>query len=155
MRVSEELVRRLDVAAPRYTSYPTVPVWSERFGPAEHARALADAGARADEPLSLYVHLPFCKELCSYCGCNVVITRDQGRVERYLAALADELALAAERLGKRRTLSRLHLGGGTPTFLDERQLRQLWQAIRAHFSIGPDAEVALEIDPVVTTAEQI
>ena len=77
MLPSPELLRRLDVPGPRYTSYPTVPVWSERFGPEEHGRALAKAGSSApDAPLSIYVHIPFCRELCTYCGCNVVITRD-------------------------------------------------------------------------------
>lgn len=155
MRVDAELLRRLEVAAPRYTSYPTVPSWSDTFGAADHNRALERAGASADEPLSLYVHIPFCKELCSYCGCNVVITRDQGRVTRYLDALRAEFALAAERLGARRRISRLHLGGGTPTFLDEAQLLQLWRDITAHFTVAPGAEVALEIDPVVTRADQL
>jgi oxygen-independent coproporphyrinogen-3 oxidase len=155
MRVSPELVARLEIAAPRYTSYPTVPAWSDAFGADDHARALVDAGAAADEPLSLYVHIPFCKELCSYCGCNVVITRDQGRVERYLATLGRELAMTAARLGRRRTLTRLHFGGGTPTFLDERQLEQLWSDITTQFTVAADAEVAIEIDPVVTRKEQL
>ncbi|HEX8954353.1 MAG TPA: oxygen-independent coproporphyrinogen III oxidase [Polyangia bacterium] len=155
MRVSRELVQRLEVAAPRYTSYPTVPAWSDAFGPDDHARALVEAAAAADEPLSLYVHIPFCKELCTYCGCNVVITRDQGRVERYLATLGQELAMTAARLGRRRTLTRLHFGGGTPTFLDERQLTQLWSDITAQFTVAADAEVAIEVDPVVTSAAQL
>jgi oxygen-independent coproporphyrinogen-3 oxidase len=154
MRVAADLLRRLDVAAPRYTSYPTVPAWSDAFGPDDYARALVEAAA-SDEPLSLYVHIPFCKELCDYCGCNVVITRDQGRVERYLAALGHELGLAAALLGRRRTLSRVHFGGGTPTFLDEGQLTRLWRQITERFAIGDGAEVAIEVDPVVTTRAQL
>jgi len=153
MRITAEVLRRLETAAPRYTSYPTVPAWSDAFGPDDHARALA--GVAVDEPLSLYAHIPFCKELCSYCGCNVVITRDAGRVERYLATLGHELAMTAARLGRRRTLTRIHFGGGTPTFLDEKQLTQLWSGITTHFTIAADAEVAIEIDPVVTRAEQL
>jgi oxygen-independent coproporphyrinogen-3 oxidase len=154
VRPSPELVRRLDVAGPRYTSYPTVPVWSERFGADEHARALERA-AQLNRPLSLYVHIPFCRDLCSYCGCNVIITRDQRRVERYLAALAEEAALVAERLGSRRSLSRVHLGGGTPTFLDEKQLLLLWRALTAPFEVLRGAELAVEINPVVTRPAQI
>jgi oxygen-independent coproporphyrinogen-3 oxidase len=161
--ITAELLHRLDVNAPRYTSYPTVPVWSDRFGPVDHARALERAGhARALEragtraaPLSLYVHIPFCRELCSYCGCNVVVSRDQRRADGYLDTVASELALVAAHLGQRRTLQRVHLGGGTPTFLDERQLLRLWRAIRAQFVVSDDAEVALEIDPVVTRREQL
>ncbi|MGZ3406809.1 MAG: oxygen-independent coproporphyrinogen III oxidase, partial [Polyangia bacterium] len=112
-------------------------------------------GAAVDEPLSLNVHIPFCKELCSYCGCNVVITRDQGRVERYMASVGRELAMTAARLGRRRTLTRLHFGGGTPTFLDEQQLTRLWSDITSQFTLAADAEVAIEIDPVVTRPEQL
>jgi oxygen-independent coproporphyrinogen-3 oxidase len=153
--ISAELLRRLDVAVPRYTSYPTVPAWSETFGPADHARALAAAGTRAEAPLSLYVHIPFCQELCNYCGCNVVITRDQRRVERYLDALALEARLVAEQLGARRTVSRVHFGGGTPTFLEERQLAALWRALTASFRVADGAELAVEINPVVTRASQL
>lgn len=153
MRVAPELLRRLEIAAPRYTSYPTVPAWSDAFGPDDHARALA--GLAVGEPLSLYAHIPFCKELCSYCGCNVVITRDQGRVERYLAMLGRELEMTAARLGARRTLTRIHFGGGTPTFLDEQQLTWLWSQITTRFTVAADAEVAIEIDPVVTRPEQL
>jgi oxygen-independent coproporphyrinogen-3 oxidase len=156
MLPSTELLRRLDVPGPRYTSYPTVPVWSERFGPEEHGRALARAGASApDAPLSIYVHIPFCRELCTYCGCNVVITRDAGKVERYLAAIADEAVLVAERLGARRSVSRVHLGGGTPTFLDEKQLFSLWMALTGPFQLREDAEQAVEINPVVTRPSQL
>lgn len=155
MRIDAELLRRLEVPAPRYTSYPTVPVWSSAFSPDDHARALDDAGRRAGEPLSLYVHIPFCKELCSYCGCNVVITRDPARVARYLDALTAELRLVAGRLGARRTLARVHFGGGTPTFLDEAQLARLWRAITDEFTVERGAELAIEVDPVVTRPAQL
>src|SRR5262245_55789751 len=115
--LSDPILARLDQPVPRYTSYPTAPVWSTEFGEKDFALALAEAGQR-EEPLSLYVHIPFCRELCSYCGCNVVVSRDPARAERYLDVLEEEVALLAARLGDRRRLSRLHLGGGTPTFLD-------------------------------------
>jgi oxygen-independent coproporphyrinogen-3 oxidase len=153
--IPDPLLARLDVAGPRYTSYPTVPEWSEHFGERDYALALARASARPSEPLSLYLHIPFCRAMCSYCGCNVVATRDQTRADRYLDAIAAEATMVAERLGARRTVSRLHLGGGTPTFLDERQLWRLWDVVTDHFTLLPDAEVAVEIDPVVTTASQI
>jgi oxygen-independent coproporphyrinogen III oxidase len=83
--ISDDLVARLDVPGPRYTSYPTVLDWSDRFGPTEHAVALALAARTPERPLSLYVHIPFCRELCTYCGCNVVVSRDPERADRYLA----------------------------------------------------------------------
>src|SRR5947209_1858141 len=143
------LLGRYDVPGPRYTSYPTVPDWTPDFGPAELARRL-EAAAREDalKPLSLYVHVPFCREICTYCGCNVVITRDGRRADAYLDAIERELDLVAARLGDRKTLSQVHWGGGTPTFLDERQIERLFIAITRRFSPRPDAEIAIEIDPV-------
>ena len=103
MLAPDDLLARLDIPGPRYTSYPTAPVWRKDFGPAQYARQLDEAGRQdAEAPLSLYVHLPFCREMCSYCGCNVVVTRDPGKPELYLDHLAREMDLVATRLGPRR-----------------------------------------------------
>ena len=154
--VTEELVQRYDVPAPRYTSYPTAPEWTEAVGPANFAAALQLAGTSApDAPLSLYVHIPFCKERCTFCACNVVIARAQKTAERYLSMLAREMDQVSQHLGARRTLSQVHFGGGTPTFLDERQLTTLWQSITRRFTVLPGAEIAVEIDPVVTSRGQL
>jgi oxygen-independent coproporphyrinogen-3 oxidase len=150
----DELVRRYDVMAPRYTSYPTAPMWTEAFGPREYAQALARAALR-DAPLSLYVHVPFCRKMCSYCGCNVIVCKDGAKVDPYLRALDGETALVAAALGPRRQLSRVHWGGGTPTTLDEAQLQALWRTITDRFTVERDAEVAIEIDPMVTRPEQL
>ena len=151
LAISEALLQKLDVPGPRYTSYPTVPVWSEAFGAADHARALE----RVSDPLSIYVHLPFCTSLCSYCGCNVVITRDWGRVDRYLTALHHEIELVGKHLGSKRRVTRVHLGGGTPTFLDEPRLAALWQALMTRFVVADDAEVAIEVNPTGTRPSQL
>lgn len=155
-RPSEELVRRYEVAGPRYTSYPTAPEWKNDFGPEAYAAQLDAAGRRDPaEPLSMYVHLPFCREMCSYCGCNVVVTRDPAKADRYLDHVAMEMGLVADRLGPRRGLAQIHWGGGTPTFLSEAQIERLWGEITSRFRVRPDAEVAIEIDPVVTTPAQL
>jgi oxygen-independent coproporphyrinogen III oxidase len=154
--VSERLLAKLDVPGPRYTSYPAVPDWSDHFDAVEHRRALeqaASAGPR--DSLSLYVHVPFCREMCSYCGCNVVVARHQSAADGYLEVLAREARLVGSLLGGRNRLSRVHLGGGTPTFLDERQLIKLWDSISSVFQVEPGAELAVEINPVWTTAAQI
>ncbi|MBI3181127.1 MAG: oxygen-independent coproporphyrinogen III oxidase [Myxococcales bacterium] len=151
----EELVRRYDVPGPRYTSYPTAPVWREPFEPVELEKKLEEAGRSPDEPLSMYVHIPFCKTLCTYCGCNVVISRDRKVADKYLRRLDRELELVTARLGERRKLSQIHWGGGTPTFLDQRQTARLWEAITSRFKVLPDAEVAIEINPPTTTCEQL
>ncbi len=153
--VSEETLRRYDVPAPRYTSYPTVPAWTDRVGPAAFAAALARASQRPAAPLSTYLHIPFCRERCAFCGCNVVVTRSRDKADRYLDTLTREMDTVADLLGERRSLSQIHWGGGTPTFLDERQIETLWMAITRHFRVLPDAEVAIEIDPVVTSRSQL
>jgi oxygen-independent coproporphyrinogen-3 oxidase len=153
---TEEMVRRYDLAAPRYTSYPTVPEWTSSFGPEAHALKLEEAGrASPGAPLSMYVHLPFCREMCTYCGCNVVITENQAKADPYLDHVAAELDLAAKRLSERRSVAQLHWGGGTPTFLSEEQINRLWTEIGLRFRVLPGAEVAVEIDPVVTTRGQL
>jgi oxygen-independent coproporphyrinogen III oxidase len=154
--VGDALLRRLDVPVPRYTSYPTAPVWTEDIGPDAYAGALVRAGReRPDAPLSLYVHIPFCKERCSFCGCNVAIARNASAADPYLASLTREMDAVCELLGSRRSLSQIHWGGGTPTFLDERQIEELFRAISSRFRILPDAEVAVEIDPKVTSRSQL
>ena len=155
-RVNDALLQRLDVPIPRYTSYPTAPVWTESVGRQAHAAALSRAGRqRPDAPLSIYVHIPFCRERCSFCGCNVVIARSPAKADAYLGALVREMDIVAGLLGERRTVSQIHWGGGTPTFLNERQIEGLWTAIARRFRVLPDAEVAVEIDPKVTTRSQL
>ena len=153
---SEALLSRYDVAGPRYTSYPTAPSWREDFGAEALSERLVGAGARSSsEPLSLYVHLPFCRSLCWYCGCNVVISKDRCAADRYIDHLVMELDLVAERLGARRALSQIHWGGGTPTFLTEAQIERLWTEITRRFTPLPDAEVAIEVHPALTTPGQL
>jgi oxygen-independent coproporphyrinogen-3 oxidase len=154
-RIDDALLKRLDVPIPRYTSYPTAPVWTESIGRRAYADALVKAGERTDAPLSLYVHIPFCRERCSFCGCNVVIARDTATADGYLASLVAEMETAAHLLGARRDVSQIHWGGGTPTFLEEKQIDALWSAITRLFNVRSDAEVAIEIDPKVTTRAQI
>jgi oxygen-independent coproporphyrinogen-3 oxidase len=153
--VTAELLRRYDRPGPRYTSYPTAVEFHEGLRSREYAGKLEAAAAHPDEPLSLYTHLPFCQERCSFCGCYVVITRKPEVSARYLQYLERELAMLAEHLGERRRVVQLHWGGGTPTYLTIDQMSALFAATTRHFSIDPHAEVAIEVDPRVTTHEQI
>src|SRR5262245_34513183 len=131
--IPDELLERLDVPGPRYTSYPTAPEWRRSFDAYAYAERLREAGRQADAPLSLYVHLPFCLEMCAYCGCNVVVAKDRGKADTYLWALAREMDLVAALLGGRRRVTQMHWGGGTPTFLNERQLDLLFAKLGAKF----------------------
>jgi oxygen-independent coproporphyrinogen-3 oxidase len=154
--ISTELLLKYDRPGPRYTSYPTAPDWLDSFGPDDFLSRLEQADRDApDEPFSLYVHVPFCERLCLYCGCNVVITRKHEVAADYLRYLDREMDLAAERLPRRRSVAQVHLGGGTPTFLTPAELTQLHESVTRRFRILPSAEIAIEVDPRVTTADHV
>ncbi|MCE9594143.1 MAG: oxygen-independent coproporphyrinogen III oxidase [Planctomycetes bacterium] len=153
--LADDLLLDLSGPGPRYTSYPTVPEWSETFGASDATAAIERAALRTSEPLSLYVHLPFCSRLCLFCGCTVEITKRRDRVERYLDALEGEFELIARHLGARRDVVQLHWGGGTPTHLDPRQLERVYAMVSRRFRIVAGAEVSLEVHPHVTTFEQV
>jgi len=149
------LLAHYDQPGPRYTSYPTAVEFHEGFGDTEYRERLAAADAHANEPLSLYAHLPFCEERCLYCGCNIVVTRHRGVAAAYLEQLLLELELLARHLPHRRTLSQMHWGGGTPTYYAAADLERLFNAIAQRFEFTLDAEIGIEVDPRVTSAEQI
>lgn len=153
--ITPELLARYDRPGPRYTSYPTAPHFLPDFGEAEYRQALARAAGRPNEPLSLYIHIPFCEARCTYCGCNVVIAPHRGIEESYLTAVEMELAQVAAALGERRGVGQLHWGGGTPTYLTPSQCRHLHQAVTKHFALLPHAELAVEADPCVTGEEHL
>jgi oxygen-independent coproporphyrinogen-3 oxidase len=149
-----ETLTRLDVPVPRYTSYPTVPEWSRTVDEAAYRDRLRAIGTRS-EPISLYVHIPFCRDRCAFCGCNVVVAREQARSDGYLDALEAEMDLVLSELGTKPRVSELHLGGGTPTFLDEERLARLFEALRSRFELDDHTEISVEIDPVETRVSQI
>ena len=152
--VTRELLERYATSAPRYTSYPTAVDWSKDFEPARYPGLLRKAAERPG-PLSVYVHLPFCRELCLFCGCNVVISRNTSRYDAYLDALEAEVrTIAASGIGARR-VRQYHWGGGTPTQLDLGRLERVQSAFEHAFRLDEDAEVAIEVDPRVTTPDQI
>ncbi|HZM15627.1 MAG TPA: oxygen-independent coproporphyrinogen III oxidase [Candidatus Krumholzibacteria bacterium] len=153
--LTPELIRRFDRPGPRYTSYPTAVEFHAGVGEADYAGKLAAADARSSEPLSLYFHLPFCHERCTFCGCHVIITKKRERALEYLGYLQRELDLVCKHLPHRRRVAQYHWGGGTPTYYTPAEMRQLHQAVLDRFEILPEAEVAIEIDPRVTTHEHI
>ena len=147
-----QLVAKYDRPGPRYTSYPTTPTWTESFGEAELRSALRRG---RDAELALYVHIPFCESLCSYCACNREIHRDHSVADLYLDALAQEAEALAEACGGERRCAQLALGGGTPTSLDERQLARLCEIVDRHFPPSEGAERSVEVDPRVTSRGQL
>ena len=146
------LTTKYDVSGPRYTSYPTADRFVEAFGAKDYcnwlARRTVDGGGLGlSRPLSLYVHLPFCRSICYYCACNKIITKDHGRSAKYIKYLGKELALAAALVDGGHDVVQLHFGGGTPTFLSDDELRQLIAQIRHHFTLLPGGEYSIEVDP--------
>lgn len=152
------LAKRYDVAAPRYTSYPT----AASFQPDVRAEALAAAIRRSNEasvpaPVELYIHLPFCHSLCYYCACNRIITRNHDKVRHYMDLLVSEAAQLVPLLGQGRAVSKIHLGGGTPTYLPPAALNELMDRLAQTLEFAPPGqrEAAIEVDPRSVSADDI
>lgn len=148
IRWDTDLIRRYDLAGPRYTSYPTAVQFHDGIGPFDLLHALRDS-AQARRALSLYVHVPFCAHICYYCACNKVITKDRGRSAPYLQRLLREAELISRHLSPDQMVEQLHFGGGTPTYLSHDELRQLMTGLRQHFHLLDDdtGDYSIEIDP--------
>ena len=148
--VPSDLLRKFDVSGPRYTSYPTADRFVEACAADNHIRALDQrrAGtAMMGSPLSLCVHIPFCESLCYFCSCNKIITKNFEQAQRYLRYLNREVDLYVAHLGAGQAVSRLHLGGGTPTFFHDDELRALMGMLRRSFNLAPGGEYSIEVDP--------
>ena len=152
----DELIRRYDLAGPRYTSYPTAPQFHEGFGVSDLGRAI-ERSNDGGNPLSLYIHIPFCSRVCYYCACNKIITANRRVVAPYVARLEKELAMVAALVTDSRPVRQLHWGGGTPTYISDDEKRRLMAAIREHFTLLDDdsGEYAIEVHPGDTTEEGI
>ena len=151
-----ELLKKFDINGPRYTSYPSADRFDNEFAEADYLGAL-ERVARVDEPLSLYFHLPFCPNICYYCGCNKIITKDHGRSAKYIKYVAKEMAMVTAAMGaqKKIPITQLHWGGGTPTFLSHEEMTELMLYTREHFELLPGGEYSIEIDPRRVTEADI
>ena len=150
---TQELIDKYSVIGPRYTSYPTAPIWKDIDSSAQ--KNWLEDQADSDRPVSLYVHIPFCKERCLYCGCNVVVTRQQSASADYIPFLIKELkTIASFRQGNRK-IKQIHFGGGTPNFLLDQEFGQIMDQIKDLFEITPETEAGIEIDPCSTHPNQL
>jgi oxygen-independent coproporphyrinogen-3 oxidase len=156
---SPALLQQLDINGPRYTSYPTADRFHEGFDAAAYGRSLAVRAEasrhRAAAPLSIYVHIPFCESVCYYCACNKVITRHHERAADYLQALNTEVDLHSAALGGPQTVSQLHFGGGSPTFLSDAELARVMGSLRRAFTLAAGAELSIEVDPRTVDAGRL
>jgi len=151
--LTPEYLAEFSSRGPRYTSYPP----ATEFAPIDTQRVMAELAnvKKEGKPVSLYAHIPFCRSLCWYCGCNVIPSRDTAKGEQYVDVLVTELALHAETLGIGYPVSEVALGGGSPNFLTPKSLRTLRTAIDRAFTILPDARMSVELDPRDTTSTQV
>lgn len=158
VELTPQLLERYDVAGPRYTSYPTAPMWGDDVGPAVAADILTQSNQVVDgvaRPLSLYTHLPFCRQLCLFCGCNVIVRSNHDWADDYLATLKRDVAAVGRLVDPDRPVVQFHWGGGTPTYFHPEQLEELFNLTAATFRFADDAEIGVEIDPRVTTPEHL
>ena len=154
LRVGEEFLARYNRPGPRYTSYPTAPVWNDSFGPDDLERVHEEA-ERARSPISLYMHIPFCESLCLFCACSVIIQKDKRVAPPYLTVLKREMERVSRSVSREREVVQFHWGGGTPTYLAPEQMEDLFGAVRARFTFAADAEIGIEVDPRVTSREHL
>lgn len=152
-------IEKYSVPGPRYTSYPTAPIWTDAISAVDYHGVLEELRSQPPEGFALYVHIPFCQSLCYYCGCNIQISHDHSRSASYVRALIAEITLLAQKLGdspsSRPRIRQMSWGGGTPTYLSTAEIHQLCDAIYRNFDLEPGAEVSIEVDPRVTTSEQL
>jgi oxygen-independent coproporphyrinogen-3 oxidase len=146
LNIDLDLLRKYAVPGPRYTSYPTAPVFSEAFGWREYLQAVEESNA-TQRPLSLYFHLPYCRSLCWYCGCNMTITHSPDKIRTYLDYVCQEMRLIREKITGDRPVQQLHWGGGSPSYLSRQEKLDFMRFIREQFAFAADAEIGTELDP--------
>lgn len=148
IEINPEILSRYDKAGPRYTSYPTAVQFTTDFTVDNYLQQIASSNQQAN-PLSLYFHIPFCDTVCFYCACNKIITNNRKRATPYLQRLHKEIAMQGALIDRQRTVTQLHWGGGTPTFISFEQMQALMDITREQFNLLDDdtGEYSIEIDP--------
>ena len=156
LQFDENLIKRYNQTGPRYTSYPTAVEFDESFGIDDYQQAAARSN-ESQRRLSLYYHIPFCDTVCFFCACNKVWTRDRSKTTPYLQRLFKEIEMQAGLFDSSRKVEQLHLGGGTPTFINNDEMRQLMEKTRQHFNLYDDdsGEYSIEIDPREANRESV
>ena len=149
LQADMKLASKYASPGPRYTSYPTAPQFRQDFPLHDYRQWQGTDGDHKRDPLSLYVHVPFCNDICYYCACNKIVTRQKGVAQKYLGYLQREIAMQSELVGDKRPITQMHWGGGTPTYLDHAQITELMHMLASHFQLLDKGyrEYSIEIDP--------
>ena len=156
MAIDFDVLKKFNQQGPRYTSYPTAPLFSSEFTAEDYEREIVDTNAtEQSQPLSLYFHFPFCEKLCYFCGCNMRVTHDRGLINRYNKYLKKEIDLLRPMISIGRKVLQMHWGGGTPSYLYPDEIRDVGQYIKAVFDFDPELEASVEIDPRGLTREHM
>lgn len=151
------LLKKYDIPIPRYTSYPTVPYWNETPATDQWIQHINTTLSKEDSTWSMYIHIPYCESLCTFCGCNNIITKNHSHEDPYVKLLIKEWNIYKQSAPvlTQKPLKKIHLGGGTPTFLSTESLTQLLTALLADMKIDSDFEGSIEVDPRKTSIEQL
>lgn len=156
LHVDLSLLKKYDRPGPRYTSYPTAPLFNQSFTAEDFKQEIIATNMYdSTSDISLYFHFPFCDTLCYFCGCTMLVTRDRSRIAEYLRYMKKEIETVAPLLNPRRTVTQIHWGGGTPTHLSPDEIRDMAEFIKASFHIDPEAEMSVEIDPRELTQKHL
>jgi oxygen-independent coproporphyrinogen III oxidase len=149
------ILKQFDRPGPRYTSYPTAPVFSAEYTAQRFEDDLIESNRNSSAPVSLYLHIPFCDTLCYFCGCNTIITCNREKISEYLIALKKEIDRTTSFISKKRNVVQMAWGGGTPSYLSPEEIRDLAKYIRERFTFTSDAEISVEIDPRELTFDHL
>jgi len=153
--INKKIIQKFDVPGPRYTSYPTAPAWENKVGENAYQDKLIQLG-RTKKSLSLYIHIPFCQSMCTFCACSVVIRKHESKYgDEYVDYLLKEIELITRELASKMKIKQFHWGGGTPNFLNDEQIKRLFNAIEQEFDLDHSGEIAIEIDPRTIDKERI
>ena len=150
-----EILKKYNQPGPRYTSYPTAPLFSADFTAADYTHEIIATNDESTSDLSLYFHFPFCESLCYFCGCNMMVSRDRRLIGEYNERLKKEIETIAPLISKNRKVSQMHWGGGTPSYLTPGEIRDIGEFIKSKFNFADDAEASVEIDPRGLTFEHL
>ena len=155
MKIDFEVLKKFNKPGPRYTSYPTAPLFSPEFTAEDFIREIVETNKAATQGLSLYFHFPFCEKLCYFCGCNMMVTHDRARISEYNEYLKKEIDLLRPMIAPDRKAEQMHWGGGTPSYLTPAEIRDIGGYIRNRFEFDDDIEASVEIDPRGLTREHM
>ncbi len=153
MKISESLLKKYNVPVPRYTSYPPANFFRDTDDDTRAREMIRRSDRQDPRAISLYLHIPFCPKLCSYCGCNTRITHDRVLIREYVDSLKKEILLVAEMLDSTRQVTQVHWGGGTPNYLPISQIEEIMSLLQKKFSFAPGPEIAMECHPAQLTKE--